>query len=395
MRLAYVTAYDSLDVTKWSGTGYYISKALEDQGIKLVRIGGLRHQKNPINIARHLWNTRVLGKRDHAHRDPGFLRSYARQVSRRLNAIRQEGVALDGIFVPGILPIAFLETDLPIFVWTDCTFAGLLDYYPAWTNLSERSIRDGHEADRRGLQRADVLIFTSEWASVSAIEDYGCDRSRVHEVPLGANVAATRTPEIIDRLASNRLEAKSIKLLLPGVNWQRKGCDFAIEVARCVNDLGHPAELSIVGCNPPLGRTVPNFVNTHGFVSKAQPEGRAFIEREFEEANFLILPTIAECTAVVFNEAASYGLPVFTTDTGGTLSIVLNGKNGFTYSVDSDPARWAMDIVALLQDPDRYRALCLTSFQEFCTRLNWQSAGARVHKIIASYIANAARPSTD
>lgn len=85
--------------------------------------------------------------------------------------MRASGETIDAILVPGILPIAYLETDLPIIVWTDCTFASLLDYYAAWTHLSPRTIRDGHEADRRGLNRARTLVFASQWAAESAILD--------------------------------------------------------------------------------------------------------------------------------------------------------------------------------------------------------------------------------
>jgi glycosyltransferase involved in cell wall biosynthesis len=382
MHLAYLTTYDSLDVTRWSGTGFYISKALEDQGIELTRIGNFRSPHNPINVSRYLWNKYLRGLNDHPHRDPGFLRNYAMQASNQLERSRSSGTRIDAIFTPGILPIAYLDTDLPIVVWTDCTFAGLLNYYPAWTNMSRRSIRDGHEADRLGLRRADLLIFTSDWAARSAVDDYGCDPERVKVVPLGANVSDTRTSQDIRALAETRLTSKPIKLLLPGVSWHRKGCDFAVRVTACLNELGCPSELDIIGCHPPAGVRLPDFVKSHGFISKSSPAGREFIEQKFSDATFLLLPTIAECTAVVFNEAASFGLPSFTTDTGGTPSIVRNGRNGFTFPVRSDPAHWAQEMAALLNDPVRYLGLCESAFAEFRSRLNWGSAGAEVAQLL-------------
>jgi len=384
MRIAYVTSYDSLDVTKWSGTGYYISKALEDQGVDLVRIGGLQNQKNPLNVARYLWNTKIRGLRDHPHRDPGFLKHYATQVSRKLDQARRSGPPIDAILVPGILPIAYLETDLPIVVWTDCTFASLLNYYAAWTNLSSRTIRDGHEADRRGLQRAKVLIFTSQWAADSAIHDYGCDPSRIHIVALGANVEGGRTPSDIDRLVRSRLAQPETKLLLSGVNWQRKGCAFAVRVLEALRARGVSASLDIVGCQAPEGVGLPVGVRTHGFVSKSSIEGRSKIDKFFNEASFFVLPTVAECTAVVFNEAASFGLPVFSTLTGGVASIVKHQQTGFLFPIESDPDQWAERMASLLRHPDEYRRVSLAALKEYDERLNWAAAGRQVATILSS-----------
>jgi glycosyltransferase involved in cell wall biosynthesis len=390
--LAYVTTYDSLDVTRWSGTGFYISKALEDQGHALRRIGNLRHSRNPLNIMRYLWNKKVRGLNDHPHRDPRFLQHYARQVGMRLGKALEAGTQIDAIFTPGILPIAYLETDLPIVVWTDCTFAGLLNYYPAWTNMSERSIRDGHEADRRGLRKAELLIFTSQWAADSAVRDYGCDPKRIAIVPLGANVSVEHSRADVEAMAASRLASPIIRFLLPGVNWKRKGCDFAIQVVAEVNRRGLRAQLDIVGCHAPEGTLLPPFVRTHGFVSKASPAGRAFIEDKFRQATFLLLPTVAECTAVVFNEAASFGLPVLTTDTGGTPSIVLNGCNGFTFPIVSEPAHWADKAAELVANNAAYSSLCQSSLAEYSSRLNWKSTGSAVSMLLSRLLSYQTTP---
>ena len=386
LRLAYVTAYDSTDITKWSGLGYHIARCLEDQGIELVRIGGLRRQLNPVNIAKYLWNTRVRGVRDHPHRDPGYLRHYGAQVERQLARAHTPSRPIDAIVVPGILPIAYCDTCLPIIVWTDCTFASLLDYYPAWTNLSARTIRDGHEADRRGLRRAQRLIFASDWAAESAILDYGCDPSLIRLVPLGANVDGGRTADEISRLADERLVRSEMRLLLAGVNWERKGCDFAIRVLMELRGRGVRARLDIVGCEAPRGTALPEGVQAHGYVSKSTASGRAAIDELYRKATAFILPTVAECFGVVFNEAASHGLPTFATATGGVPFIVRNGDTGFLFAPDRQPDEWAARIAALVRDPDEYRRMSLAALREYDERLNWASAGRAVARIVEEVV---------
>lgn len=382
LRLAYVTVYDSADVKQWSGTGFHIAKSLEDQGCELVRIGGLKRQLNPVNILRYLWNTRVRGLRDHPHRDPGYLRHYARQVQRGLARARQSGPPIDAILVPGILPIAYLETDIPIIVWTDCTFASLLNYYAAWTNLSPRTIRDGHEADRRGLNRARTLIFTSQWAADSAVRDYGCDPDRIHIVPLGANIEGGRSEGDILRLVDGRLAREEVRLLLAGVNWERKGCDIAVRVLAELRSRGIAASLDIVGCHPPDGVRLPDGVRTHGFISKSSAEGRASIQRFFEQASLFVLPTRAECLGIVFGEAASYGLPSLATDTGGIASVARDGVTGFLLAPGTDPALWADRIASLMRNPAEYRRMSLAALREYDDRLNWPAAGRAVAQIV-------------
>jgi hypothetical protein len=42
MKIAYVTTYDASDVRNWSGLGYFIAKALEQQSIEIIQIGALQ-----------------------------------------------------------------------------------------------------------------------------------------------------------------------------------------------------------------------------------------------------------------------------------------------------------------------------------------------------------------
>lgn len=382
LRIAYVTVYDSTDVTQWSGLGFHIARSLEGQGCDLVRVGGLDRQLNPSNILTYVWNTHVRGLRDHPHRDPGFLRHYARQVDRALERARASGPPVSAILVPGILPIAYLDTDLPIFVWTDCTFASLLNYYPAWTRLSPRTIRDGHEADRRGLNRASMLVFASRWAAESAVIDYGCDPSRIRVVPFGANLDAGMSASDIVYLADERLANGEVRMLLAGVNWQRKGCDHAVRVLEELQSRGVRATLDIVGCHAPAGTRVPDGVRTHGFVDKSTVHGRELMRRFFERATVFVLPTRAECLGVVFNEAASFGLPAMSTDTGGIPSVAREGVTGFQFPVDSDPSLWADRIESLVQNRLEYRRISLAARREYDARLNWTAAGRAVTEIM-------------
>ncbi len=48
MKISYVTVYNARNLRNWSGTGYYLSKALSDQGAGICYIGDLCTKEKPI-----------------------------------------------------------------------------------------------------------------------------------------------------------------------------------------------------------------------------------------------------------------------------------------------------------------------------------------------------------
>ena len=58
------------------------------------------------------------------------------------------------------------------------------------------------------------------------------------------------------------------RLLFVGVDWKRKGGDFALRIAKRLNDRGIRAELTIVGGTPEIPEEMKDLVNVVGFVAK-------------------------------------------------------------------------------------------------------------------------------
>ena len=102
------------------------------------------------------------------------------------------------------------------------------------------------------------------------------------------------------------------------------------------------------------------------------------------ESHFLILPSVAECYGVVFVEASSYGLPTMATNVGGITTIIVDGKNGFTFELDETTDKYCDVIEKLMNSKTQYKELSKSSFHEYSTRLNWKTAGNKVHNLILS-----------
>ena len=359
MKIAFVTLYDARDVTRMSGTGHHISRALAQRGADIHYIGPLKPQYHPVNLARYVWNHHVLGRNDHPQRDPGFLRHYARQVEA---ALRETEV--DVILASGGLPVAYLETDLPLVLWTDCTFASLRDYYDKWSNLSRRTLRNGQAAEQALFDRCDWVIMTSQWAADSAVKDYGFDDERISVIPRGANLPALRTWDETAPLLGQR-PSDRCRLLFIGLRWKRKRGDLVLEAAKLLNARGLPTTLTIVGCRPQVSGPLPDFVEVTGYLSKANAKDRDRLHQLLGRSHFLVLPTRADCTR-----------------TGAVPSVVTDGRNGRLFDVDAAPAEYADCVADLMADRPGYEVLCRSSFDDYRTRLNWDVNGRRAVEVL-------------
>jgi len=271
MKLAYVTQYDSTNIINWSGLGYYIAQSLLENNILVEYIYPLKEKysiffKGKQYLYKYLFNKKYL--RD---REPVILKSYAQQIAKKLS-----GRSIDIVFSPGTIPIAYLECKQPIVFWTDSTFAGMIDFYPNWSNLSKKTIWNGNTMERFALNRCSLAIYSSEWAAQTAINYYKIDPSKIKVIPFGANIECNRNLEDIKEMVNLRSSNKC-KLLFLGVDWLRKGGDVALKVAEELNKSGLETELTIIGCKPILNKPLPNFVKTLGFISKKTEKGKSEI----------------------------------------------------------------------------------------------------------------------
>jgi glycosyltransferase involved in cell wall biosynthesis len=377
MKIAYVTTHDSSDIRAWSGLIYEMYRTLQNRGFHTESVDKLVDSNRYITITKKIFYTKVLSKTYLRDREPATLKSYAAQVERHL-AYKE----CDLVFSPGTCPIAYLQTKKPVVFWTDATFAGMINFYTEFSNLCVETIRNGNKIEQLALSKCNLAIYSSEWAANTAITNYDVDPEKVKVVPFGANIECDRDREDINRLIAGKT-FEICKLLFVGVDWFRKGGDIALRVCELLNQQGFKTELHVVGCNPPI--KTPDFVKLYGFISKQTEAGRRTLNRLFSESHFLILPSRFECFGVVFAEASSFGLPALATRIGGIPSAINDGKNGKLFSLEEAPESYCDYIVRMTSQRQEYEALAHSSFEEYTGRLNWTSAGKRVHELIYEF----------
>ncbi|MDF2142050.1 glycosyltransferase [Paenirhodobacter sp. CAU 1674] len=189
----------------------------------------------------------------------------------------------------------------------------------------------------------------------------------------GANLRELPTAEAVEAIIAARRLDGPIRLIMVGGDWVRKGGPQAVAVAHTLQDRGIPVELHVVGAKLPEG--LPDYVIGHGYVRKDDPKSWARFRALMEQAHFSILPTRADCCAVVLAEAAAFAVPALATRVGGDEAAVLEGETGYLFALDADPGDYCDKIEALITAPEAYAALCHSAYRAFHAELIWAKAG--------------------
>ena len=364
LRVAYVTQYDAKDISTWSGLGYYISRALEPHVRSIGFIGNLEFRNPLMSYFKRLYYSKVTGSNYLVDRSAEVGRQLAREVAHRLSA-----GSYDVVICPSTMPIAYLDTRLPLIAWIDATFAAMLNYY--FFDVCAESVDDGNLMEQNCLEKARLVAYASDWAAASAIRDYGAMPATVRVIPFGANMEGAPQREDIQKRLS-----VPVKLLFVGRDWERKGGEIAFETLVALQRSGVPAELSVVGCVPP-----EHIKNRNMFVypklDKRNPSDVAMLSELYLNAHFLLLPSRAECYGLALCEANAFGVPVLATDTGGIPTIVKDGVNGFLMSREANGETYCSKIVDIIGNACYYSDLSNSARARYESDLNWDVAGRR------------------
>lgn len=118
------------------------------------------------------------------------------------------------------------------------------------------------------------------------------------------------------------------------------------------------------------------------FLNKNIEEDVKKMRQLYEEADIYFMPTRAETYGIVFCEAAAFGLPVVSTNTGGVSSIVEDGKTGILLPHNADTSDYVDTIERLIGDERLYRSFSINTRKKFESQVNWSSWAKETRKIL-------------
>ena len=376
MKIAHPTPWEP---TSWGGgISYFMAQEFQNQSTEMKFIGPLKERYKRFFGLKWRYYKYIQHQNYQTDRTPCTVKDMASQIKQELATLRS-----DIVLSPFSWLLSYLDCQQPRVIWADATFSGLVNFY--LHNLCQESLRNSHAMEQAALDRCSLAIFTSDWAAKSAIEDYKTDPAKVKVIPYGANLRSYNSDLAMVKAMIKSRPSNHCHLLFLGVDWVRKGGNIALEVARQLNERGLKTTLTIVGCHPFDGNP-PNFVRSLGFIAKWSEAGNQQINRLIAESHFLILPSIADCTPMVFGEANAFGVPCLSTDVGGIPTIIQNDVNGKSFAISAKSSAYSTYIEDLFANYSDYQELALSSFHQYESRLNWQTAVKSVKDLMLTLL---------
>lgn len=370
LRIILLSSSDPLDVHSFSGSIYYMARALKSEfpEMEIVR------------SSRAFWFQplqHVLLKASRGSIDPYYWRSLNRWFASRLRK-RWQGRRVVVIGVVNASLVGELATSVPVINISDSTFDLMRTEHEVFWSLGKNSAARAEEGELNSIIHAVHNSFSSRWAANSAINHYGARPEDVSVVSWGCNFNTVPETEV----RSGAFASNECRLLFVGGEWIRKGGDVVCAAADILARKGIPIRVDIVGVSPPEDLQSRPWLHRHGYLSKANSDHVALFASLMRDADLLFLPTRRDCTPMVFAEANAYGTPALTRNVGGVADVVRDGANGVVLPENADVAQFARVIEALWSSPDRYAKLRASARQEYENRLNWQVWAQRIAELI-------------
>lgn len=367
MLVGYVSPTDPFkDRKSWSGTYYNTREALEKAGHQVEWVSYTNWTKTDKFFAK-VYKAIYGRKGSYIH---SRLASHI-----RTRTIKQDLSKYDVLFVPGQVDIvAGLKTDTPIIYYTDGTVPLMVNYY--WFGFTKKAIKEAELVEQRAIDNASYVWLSSKWAADSVIKDYHADPNQVSVFPF---VVGNNDEQ---KIHVAKYDGQTLKVMFSGVDWKRKGGQYAVDAVETLNQRGIKSELLITGIRDlPEAVKSKKYVKNLGFLNKNELEGLKKYLATWQEANLLLLPTRAECSAIVFCEAAAYGAPVLTTETGGNSTYVKKKVNGDRLPLSASGAEFADVLEKWVKNGDLDR-LSQGAEQMYRDYNSWEAWGDHFNQVV-------------
>ena len=383
MKIGFVSDRDPYnDKKSWSGTVYKLRESIENAGHEIVWI---KFDKELSDFSSKLRLKLLILYMKYTKKNvigtcylDFFCKYYAKKIE-------QQGLykTCDCLFFagPSGAQIAlYLRESVPYIYLADACFHLMENYY--WFNLSPYFAKKARHDEELATQRAWINIRSSQWAVNGAIKYCKAPISSIYVLEFGANIDE-KDIEIVKPYQNGKLN-----IIFSGTEWERKGGQIAVDTTNLLKEYGFDVILHIIGIKElPNSCKKMDFINFVGFLCKDQEtDYKKYIDL-WRSAHLLLLPTHAECSAIVFSEAAAFGIPTFTYNTGGIGNYVIDGVNGYKIDPSDGANAFANKIISCIESHE-LKKLSKGARELYEKRLSWNSWAKRFNYIIEQNIDN-------
>ena len=285
------------------------------------------------------------------------------------------GNNFDCIFTMGAMTTAYLKTSLPIFCRADSIAPSMENYY--LFNIPKCSSKITMNIEKRALHKYTRFFVPSQWV-IDEIKRFNINEP-IEKFPL-IETGANLDREYVQYNEHSYSTTDTLNLLFVGYDLKRKGIDEAFDATKILREeYGIDACLVIMGGKPEDSILESGFVRYAGKKDKNIKQEFDEFYNEFASADLFIFPTKAECHGIVNCEAAAYGLPIFSYQTGGVPSYCIDGINGRCLPTEASGRDFAVAIFEAISDGSmqKYSKGSRRLYEE---KFNWTVWGEKVRK---------------
>ena len=369
-RIGFVSDWDANDPKSMSGAAYYMRRAFRALG----------HETVDIFPTSKTWRARLLLGPGYfvkkAYELAGFYYSPKRHTSyiAAVSAFANRRISRDGhldfIFSQSGVPVAGLDTDVPIFMTSDQPFHLYLEGYVP--NPAKRFVQEGAALEEAVISRVARYIYPSQWAKNAFCKAHPRDQHIAECIPWGANLNEDPDGAIVAQDIAAKTRNRPYRFLFLGSDWKRKRGEFVLRTLDLLRQDGFDIALDVVGAGDVDVGGRP-YVTVTSYIDKLSSTGSAAYIRLMRLAHFLFVPSQAEAYGHVFCEAAAFGVPSLTSAVGGIPSIIENRVNGLCLPLDTTEQQFADEIRKVLESQDSYVVMSHAARACFEADLSWTS----------------------
>jgi glycosyltransferase involved in cell wall biosynthesis len=307
------------------------------------------------------------------------MRAFAEIASRKIRSGRFDLVVAANM--SGL--VSMIDTPLPVIYVTDATATLANAVYPSFAERPRGERDAAVHFETAAVERADVVVVPSAYCRDSMCRDHGADPSRLHVVPLGANLVPNPNPETEQTHGLEELSVPTpggeIELVVVAADPERKRVGLCAAVTEALERRGWRARLHYIGPRHEIcGRRV---VEWAGRLSHGVESDRARHRDILRRAHLAILPSASEMYGIAPIESAAFGRPAIVSAVGGLTTVVEDGVTGRCLPVDTPVSGWADAIESMVVPTERYRAYSAAALHRYREELNWGAWGRRVKEL--------------
>jgi glycosyltransferase involved in cell wall biosynthesis len=373
-KILYITRLDPFNYQSWSGTTYFIYKALK-KNFKVTTVGPLSNRVRYLFILKKYFYFLFKIKFD-MDRPILVAKDFAKQIEHNYKLDDYDAIITSETYL-----LTFLKTKKPLYIFTDFVFSTYYSNYFFNKKIHNSTINEGNYCEKISLIKCKKIILTSEYAINEASKYYRINRKKFYKIPFGANIKnIPKTLTIKKKILKKNFEV--CNLISVGVQWHRKGMDKACKLVDKINLKGQKAKLYIIGAKPPFGTKISENVILIDFLKKNSPKDRKVFNNLMCNSHFHILFSESEAFGIANVEASAYGLYNITHDTGGIEGAVTNQVNGFRFSKKKSIDFIANHIINIFSNKKKFlkKSLNIRNFYE--KNISWDIISMKLKKII-------------